>query len=122
MATLFLTLLGLGGCRTAPRNDAQPDIIKRIVMKKWTIEPNRIEVPQGGEVELVVTTTDVEHGIAIPGLDIREPVQPGKETVIRFKANTAGTYPMSCSILCGTGHKQMTGVIVVTAAVPAASH
>jgi cytochrome c oxidase subunit 2 len=91
-------------------------------MKKWAIEPSRIEVPQGDEVELVVTTTDVEHGIAIPGLDIREPVQPGRPTIVRFKARTAGTYPMSCSILCGTGHKQMTGVIVVTAAAPAASH
>ncbi len=83
-------------------------------MKKWAIEPQRIEVPRGQEVELIVTTSDVEHGVAVPGLGIREPVQPGKPAVIRFKADKAGSFPMRCSILCGRGHDQMTGEIVVT--------
>lgn len=83
-------------------------------MKKWAIEPRRIEVPVGDEVELDITSADVEHGIAVPGLGIREPVQPGRSTVIRFRAKAAGTYAMSCSVLCGKGHDQMTGEIVVT--------
>jgi cytochrome c oxidase subunit 2 len=90
-------------------------------MKKWAIEPNRIEVAQGKEVELVVNSIDVEHGIAIPKLGIREPVQPGRPTIVKFRAKVAGTYAMSCSVLCGKGHDQMTGVIVVSAPAPAAS-
>jgi cytochrome c oxidase subunit II len=104
------------GCRKSPEDNTPPDVIKQVVMKKWSIEPERIEVPEGAEVELVVTSTDVEHGIAIPKLGIREPVQPGRPTIVRFRAKSSGTYAVSCSVLCGKGHKDMTGVIVVTPA------
>jgi cytochrome c oxidase subunit II len=95
-------------------------VIRQIVMKKWAILPNRVEVQQGQEVELIVISADVEHGIAIPKLGIREPVQPGRTTVVRFRAKSAGTYSMNCSVLCGKGHNQMTGEIVVTPPAPSA--
>ena len=82
-------------------------------MKKWAIVPSRVEVPQGKEIELIVSSMDVEHGIAVPGLGIREPVQPGRPTIVKFLAKQAGSYPMKCSVLCGRGHDQMTGEIVI---------
>jgi cytochrome c oxidase subunit 2 len=82
-------------------------------MKKWEIVPGRIEVPQGARVELVVSTADIEHGFEVRGLGINEPVQPGRITVIRFLAQTPGTYAARCSIACGRGHDQMTGAIVI---------
>jgi|HubBroStandDraft_1064217.scaffolds.fasta_scaffold79384_2 cytochrome c oxidase subunit 2 len=123
MLLLFalLSSFTLTACRATPQDTTPPDIIRQVVMKKWAILPSRIEVPQGKEIELIVTSSDVEHGIAIPGLGIREPVQPGRTTVVRFRAKAAGTYPMKCSILCGRGHDQMTGQIVITPA-PTASH
>jgi cytochrome c oxidase subunit 2 len=84
-------------------------------MEKWEINPARLEIPKGARVELVVTSTDVEHGIAVPGLGINEPVQPEHPAVVRFLAQTPGTYPMHCSVLCGRGHDKMTGAIVITA-------
>jgi len=84
-------------------------------MKKWEIVPARVDIRQGARVELVVTSTDIEHGLAVPGLGINEPVQPEHPAVIRFLAQTPGTYPMRCSISCGRGHDQMTGEIVVEA-------
>jgi cytochrome c oxidase subunit II len=122
LALASLLPLLMSACRHAPEDDAPPDVIRQVVMKKWSIVPGRIEVQQGQEVELVVTSADVEHGIAIPKLDIREPVQPGRPTVVRFRAANVGTYPMRCSVLCGRGHDQMTGVIVVAAPTPMASH
>jgi cytochrome c oxidase subunit II len=105
------------GCKGTPAGNTPPDVIKTITMKKWSIEPSRIEVPQGDEVELVVSSTDVEHGIAISKLGILETVQPGKPAIVKFRAKDSGVYAMSCSVLCGKGHDQMTGVIVVTPAV-----
>jgi cytochrome c oxidase subunit 2 len=103
------------GCgKKTPTFAGPPDTVRQIVMKKWEIDPARVEVPQGAHVELVVTSTDVEHGIAVPALGINEPVQPEHPAVIRFLAQTPGTYPMRCSVLCGRGHDQMTGVIVIT--------
>lgn len=110
----LLLPLSAAGCRKGGQVDASPDVIRQITMKKWAIEPRRIEVPEGDVVELDITSTDVEHGIAVAGLGIREPVQPGRPTVVRFRAKTTGTYVMSCSVLCGKDHDQMTGEIVVS--------
>lgn len=112
-AAAVLPALTMIGCRHTPEYSGPPNDVVHILMKKWAIIPNRIEVPQGSHVELVVTTADVEHGIGVSGLEINEPVQPGRTTVVRFLAQTPGTYPMRCSVLCGRGHSQMTGVIVI---------
>lgn len=110
----LLLPLSAAGCRQPALDSSPPDVIRQITMKKWAIEPRRIEVPEGDVVELDITSTDVEHGIAVAGLGIREPVQPGRPTVVRFRAKTTGTYVMSCSVLCGKDHDQMTGEIVVS--------
>lgn len=112
LAVLILSMAGCG--KRTPTYSGPPDTVRQIVMKKWAIIPERLEVPQGARVELVVSTTDVEHGLAVPGLGIREPVQPGKPAVIRFLAQTPGVYPMRCSVLCGRGHDRMKGVIIIT--------
>ncbi|MGB6132692.1 MAG: cupredoxin domain-containing protein [Acidobacteriaceae bacterium] len=103
----------LTACNHTPTYSGPPNLVLHVLMKKWDIVPNRIEIPQGAHVELIVITADVEHGLAVPALAINEPVQPGKTTFIRFLAAKPGTYPMRCSILCGRGHDQMTGVIVI---------
>jgi heme/copper-type cytochrome/quinol oxidase subunit 2 len=121
IAGACLVALGLicwmSGChRTTPTFEGPPDTVRQLVMKKWEIVPNRLEIRQGARVELVVSSTDVEHGLAVPGLGINEPVQPEHPAVIRFLAQTPGVYPMRCSIACGRGHDQMTGEIVIKAA------
>lgn len=110
----------LTACRHTPTYAGPPNLIIHMLMKKWAIVPSHVVVPQGARVELIVTTADVEHGLAVPGLAINEPVQPGWTTVIRFLAQTPGSYPMRCSIACGRGHDKMTGEIVITPA-PAAA-
>jgi cytochrome c oxidase subunit 2 len=109
----LLLPLAFAGCRQAPADTTPPGVVREIVMKKWAIVPGRVEVPQGKEIELIVSSMDVEHGIAVPGLGIREPVQPGRPTIVKFLAKQAGSYPMKCSVLCGRGHDQMTGEIVI---------
>lgn len=109
----FLLLIP-AACKRTPTYAGPPNMVLPVVMKKWAIVPDRIVVRQGTRVELIVSTADVEHGFNVPGLAINEPVQPGKPAAVRFLAQTAGTYPMRCSIACGRGHDKMTGVIVIT--------
>jgi cytochrome c oxidase subunit 2 len=106
--------LPLTGCHRTPSYSGAPDTVITVVMKKWAIIPNRIVIPRGARVELIVHTADVEHGFNVPALAINEPVQPNKPARIRFLAQTPGTYPMRCSIACGKGHDKMTGSIVIT--------
>jgi heme/copper-type cytochrome/quinol oxidase subunit 2 len=115
----LISAILLAGCRHTPTYTGSPNLIIHMVMKKWAIVPNRVVVPQGAKVELIVITSDVEHGIAVPGLAINEPVQPGWTTAVRFLAVKPGVYPMHCSIACGRGHDQMTGEIVITPATAA---
>jgi heme/copper-type cytochrome/quinol oxidase subunit 2 len=85
----------------------------RVVMKKYTIEPAVIRVKAGERVELEITTADVQHGLDIPALGIKEPIQPGKTTVINFKAPVKGEYNMACGVICGPHHDDMVGKLVV---------
>ena len=91
----------------------QPDVKINVTMKKYSIEPAEIRVKQGQTVELTVSTQDVQHGFYVPDLGIKEPIQKGKPAVIVFEAKKAGTYPVQCSIICGPGHDDMRGSIVV---------
>ena len=111
---VLLLILSMTGCgKKTPTYSGPPDTVRQIVMKKWDIVPSRIAVPEGARVELIVSTADIEHGLGVPDLGINEPVQPGKPAVVRFLAQTPGVYSMRCSILCGRGHSQMTGEIVI---------
>jgi len=116
-AAKWLILCGLlavlSGCHRRPADNRPPDVVKHMITMQWAILPGRIEVKQGQEVELIVSTPDVEHGLAIKGYGISEPVQPGEPTVIKFRADKAGKFPMRCDILCGRGHKDMAGELIV---------
>jgi cytochrome c oxidase subunit II len=99
---------GLSGC-----DSAKPDVVIPVVMKKYAFDPPVIRVKKGQVVELDVSTADVQHGFTVPDLGIRESIQPHRPAKIVFKADRAGVFPMTCSIICGPGHDDMAGKIVV---------
>lgn len=84
-----------------------------VVMKKYSIEPAVIRVKSGSNVDLLVTTADVQHGFDVPQLGIKESVQPGKPTHVKFKAPAKGEYEVICGIKCGPHHDDMQAKLVV---------
>lgn len=97
------------GCQKKPNADVRI----KIVMKKYTIDPPVVHVKSGEVVALDVTTADVQHGLDIPSLGIKKPVQPGTTTTITFTAPVRGEYRIACGIICGPHHEDMTGKLVV---------
>jgi len=93
--------------------NSEPDVKIAVVMKKYSVQPAEIRVKKGQRVQLTVSTADVQHGFAVPDLGIKEPVQKGRPAVIVFEARQAGTFPITCSIVCGPGHDEMAGRLVV---------
>jgi cytochrome c oxidase subunit II len=85
----------------------------RVVMKRYSIEPSVIRVKPGERVELEVTTADVQHGLDIPDLGVKEPVQPGRTTTVAFTAPAKGEYRVACGVICGPHHDDMIGKLVV---------
>lgn len=109
---LFLiSLLTLSvGCQKAQQTPAQQI---NVVMKKYDIQPNVIRVKSGQPVELDVTTADVQHGLDVPDLGIKESVQPGRTTKINFTPKTKGEFKVACGVICGPHHEDMVGKLVV---------
>ena len=95
--------------------NAQNGAIKefRITAKQFSFTPDTIEVNKGDKVRLIVTSTDVPHGIAIPEYGINERLEPGKPVTIEFTADKQGSFAAFCSVICGAGHRDMKGKLIV---------
>src|SRR5262249_12720102 len=105
----FPILLLYLGCQKTPT----AGVHIKVVMKKYTIDPPVVRVKSGEVVALDVTTADVQHGLDIPELGIKKPIQPGNTTTIEFIAPAKGEYRMACGVICGPHHEDMTGKLVV---------
>ena len=102
-------LFFVAGCSKQP----PADVHIKVVMKKYSFDPPVIRVKSGELVELEVTTADVQHGLDIPDLGIKQSVQPGKTATVRFRAPAKGEYRVACGVICGPHHDDMVGKLVV---------
>lgn len=80
---------------------------------KYKFEPNPIVVKLGEKVRLVVTSTDVAHGIAISEFNVKLPVSAGKTESVEFIADKKGSFHAYCSVYCGSGHGHMHANFIV---------
>ncbi len=69
--------------------------------------PDEIIVNKGDRVKIIIDNTDTLHGMRIPKLEIN-----GND-VIEFVADQAGEFVWYCNNMCGTGHREMSGKLIV---------
>ena len=91
----------------------QPSERINITMKKYEFIPPEVHVKRGQRVVFVVTSADKQHGFHVDAFGINEPVQKGQTAEVEFLSDKTGTFPINCSIICGSGHDDMTGKIIV---------
>lgn len=89
--------------------------IRIIEVKAWRykFEPDPIVARLGEKVRIVVTSTDVAHGIAIKEFNIKLSVPAGKTESIEFVADKQGEFHAHCSVYCGPGHDHMHASFIV---------
>lgn len=68
---------------------------------------NRIVVPVGVDVRVLVTGADVIHAFAVPALGVKKDAMPGRLNETWFNVTHEGVYYGQCSEICGTGHGYM---------------
>lgn len=68
---------------------------------------NRIIVPVGKTVRMIITSADVIHAWTIPAFGVKIDGVPGKLNETWFKANREGVFYGQCSELCGARHAFM---------------
>lgn len=73
----------------------------------------RVVVPVGAVVHVLVTASDVIHAWTIPSFGSKIDAMPGRINETWFQANEIGTYFGQCSELCGKDHSYMPIVVEV---------
>lgn len=74
---------------------------------------NRLTVPLGRPVRLIMTSEDVIHSLFLPAMRMKQDLVPGRYVSLSFIPNRVGTYPLYCAQYCGTKHSHMLGTLVV---------
>lgn len=79
------------------------------------LEPSELVVPAGERVNIDVTSRDVWHTFGISQERVKADAIPGEHDETWFIADETGTHEgaIECYELCGPGHSQMTGDLVV---------
>jgi len=79
---------------------------------------NRMVVPVGKKVQVLVTTADVMHSFFMPAFGVQIYGTPGRINETWFQVDKPGVYYGQCNQICGLNHAYMP--IVVEALEPAA--
>jgi cytochrome c oxidase subunit 2 len=103
--------------RRAGAQNAAPGSAKtiQVTAKQFEFNPREITVKKGEPVVLELTSLDRKHGFNCPKLKLHAAIDPGKVARVEFTPQEAGSFPFHCDVVCGKGHDDMKGTIVVTA-------
>jgi cytochrome c oxidase subunit 2 len=70
-------------------------------------------IPNGTDVYLHLTSSDVIHAFYAPDLGLKQDVLPGEYNTIRTRATERGEYEIYCAEFCGSQHSHMRGTVRV---------
>ena len=77
------------------------------------IDAGEVHLPLHQPVRVLLRSNDVLHDFYVPPMRARMNMVPGQLSVIWFTPTKAGRYEALCAQLCGVGHPNMRGVVVV---------
>jgi cytochrome c oxidase subunit 2 len=99
----------LGGKANSNVNSSTSEAkVIQINASSFAYSPNVLTLKKGERVKIIVNDVDKTHGIAIPDLGVN-----GIGSV-EFTPDKTGTFEFRCPTYCGSGHREMTGMITVT--------
>lgn len=84
-----------------------------IEAKKFSYNPEIIEVNKGDLVKINFVSTDVHHGLYIDGYELKVDAIPGHEGNLTFVADKTGKFTMRCAVTCGPFHPYMISYLKV---------
>ena len=77
------------------------------------VETSELHMPVGKPVKMVLRSKDVLHDFYVPQFRAKMDLVPGIVTYFWVTPTRTGTYDILCAELCGVGHHQMRGTVVV---------
>jgi cytochrome c oxidase subunit 2 len=77
------------------------------------VETSELHLPVGQPVKMVLRSKDVLHDFYVPEFRSRMDLVPGIVTYFWMTPLVKGKYEILCAELCGVGHYQMRGTVIV---------
>jgi cytochrome c oxidase subunit 2 len=99
----------------APGAKPQAPLVIEVSAERFAFTPSEIVVERGTVIEFHLTSDDTDHGFKIVGTDVNAEIPKRRrgETVVKYIADTAGTFVIECSRPCGAGHTAMRATLRV---------
>jgi cytochrome c oxidase subunit 2 len=76
---------------------------------------NEVHLPLGRPIKVVMRSHDVLHDYFVPPFRARMNIVPGQLSTFWFTPTQAGRFESMCAQLCGVGHPNMRGFVVIEA-------
>jgi cytochrome c oxidase subunit 2 len=77
------------------------------------VPDNEVHLPLGRPVKVLLRSHDVLHDFFVPPFRARMNIVPGQISTFWFTPTRPGRYESLCAQLCGVGHPNMRGFVVV---------
>jgi cytochrome c oxidase subunit 2 len=85
----------------------------QVTLRKYEFSPGSLRVKKGEPVRLIMSAVDHDHGFKLDDFNINRKIAKGTTVIVEFTADKAGTFQFRCSNVCGLGHRNMKGTLVV---------
>jgi cytochrome c oxidase subunit II len=78
-----------------------------IVAKRFSFDPDTVTLKKGEPVDLVLQSTDTQHGLKFRDLGVEVKAPKGGSGEVQFTPDKTGDFVGQCSVFCGAGHGRM---------------
>jgi len=113
---LTVSATAAGAWARQVKDDVDPVKTIDVIASQFKFEPANISVVEGDRVRLRLRSADRTHGIGIKAFRVNALIpKVGDAVTVEFVADRAGTFDITCSEYCGTGHRAMKGKLIVLA-------
>jgi cytochrome c oxidase subunit II len=116
VGVIFLSVAspGIGAQEAKPEGTPMGGVHEiQVTLRKYEFNPGSLRVKKGEKVRLVMVALDHDHGFRLDEFDVNQKIPKATTTVVEFTADKAGTFQFRCSSVCGLGHRNMKGTLVV---------
>jgi len=112
---IFMFFVGYKGFKMMRDVPEGAEVI-RVIAQQWSwsfvydeegITSDRLHLPIGRPVKLLLESQDVIHSFYLPAFRIKEDMVPGRENYIWLEPKKEGTYNIFCAEYCGKDHARM---------------
>ncbi|AIQ46051.1 cytochrome C oxidase subunit II [Paenibacillus sp. FSL R7-0273] len=93
---------------SSPEPAAEAEIT--ITAANYSFDQKEYHLKKGVPVKIIYKNESGNHGILVPELELRLDAKTSSQVII---PEEAGTYEMTCAIMCGSGHSTMSAMVIV---------